>query len=174
MDCHYLLVQDNTFGHLLLHILRFLVPMRPTGIVNVLTTDTAGLIKHPASWEMIISVIMETLTYSNTNVYYSNNHQWDGQGCGPNSTCCQFNNPPPWFYKELPQATNDNIESRLCLHSHIYRTFSDVISIGNHMDESAIWEKIAWQQKNCTRRRAECYLNCCKCNFFPKFALSPM
>ena len=26
------------------------------------------------------------------------------------------------------------------------------ISIGNRMDESAIWEKIAWQQENCTRR----------------------
>ena len=26
------------------------------------------------------------------------------------------------------------------------------ISVGNRMDESAIWEKIAWQQENRTRR----------------------
>ena len=25
-----------------------------------------------------------------------------------------------------------------------------LISIGNHMDDSAIWEKIAWEQENCT------------------------
>ena len=27
-----------------------------------------------------------------------------------------------------------------------------LVCIGNRMDESAIWEKIAWQQKNCMRR----------------------
>ena len=29
------------------------------------------------------------------------------------STCCSFNNPP-WFCKELPQPTRDDIELRLC------------------------------------------------------------
>ena len=38
---------------------------------------------------------------------------WDGQGCGGNSTCCSFNNPP-WFCKPLPQPTTDDIELRLC------------------------------------------------------------
>ena len=38
---------------------------------------------------------------------------WDGAGCGPQSTCCSFNNPP-WFYKQLPQPTTDSIEMRLC------------------------------------------------------------
>ena len=27
-----------------------------------------------------------------------------------------------------------------------FSIFEVIISIGNHMDESAIWEKIAWQQ----------------------------
>ena len=31
-------------------------------------------------------------------------------------------------------------------------TIDYTVSIGNRMDESAIWEKIARQQKNCTRR----------------------
>ncbi len=38
---------------------------------------------------------------------------WDGQGCGPTSSCCQFNSPP-WFCKELAQPTTDDIEVRMC------------------------------------------------------------
>ena len=38
---------------------------------------------------------------------------WDGQGCGPTSTCCTFNNPP-WFCKQLPQSANADLEVRLC------------------------------------------------------------
>ena len=51
--------------------------------------------------------------------YYFNDTLWDGEGCGPSSTCCQFNNPP-WFQVALPQTTSDDIELRLCLdyHSH--------------------------------------------------------
>ncbi len=30
------------------------------------------------------------------NRYYTKDPLWDGQGCGPNSTCCSFNSPP-WF-----------------------------------------------------------------------------
>ena len=38
---------------------------------------------------------------------------WDGQGCGPTSSCCTFNSPP-WFNVQLPSPTTDNIEVRLC------------------------------------------------------------
>ena len=38
---------------------------------------------------------------------------WDGEGCGPTSSCCEFNSPP-WFCKELPQPTTDDIEFRVC------------------------------------------------------------
>ena len=31
-------------------------------------------------------------------VFYINDPLWDGQGCGPTSTCCTFNNPP-WLIK---------------------------------------------------------------------------
>ena len=47
------------------------------------------------------------------NIFYSNDPLWDGAGCGPTSTCCSFNNPP-WFCKQLPQPTTENIELRLC------------------------------------------------------------
>ena len=38
---------------------------------------------------------------------------WDGYGCIPPNPCCSFNNPP-WFYKQLPQPTTDDLEMRVC------------------------------------------------------------
>jgi hypothetical protein len=46
-------------------------------------------------------------------IFYADNPLWDGAGCGPQSTCCSFNNPP-WFYKQLPQPTTDDINIRVC------------------------------------------------------------
>ena len=46
------------------------------------------------------------------SVFYQQDPLWDGQGCGPTSTCCSFNQPP-WFCKQLSEATNQNIEVRL-------------------------------------------------------------
>ena len=46
--------------------------------------------------------------------YYLDDPLWDGDGCGPTSTCCSFNNPP-WFSKQLPSSTTDDIEMRLCV-----------------------------------------------------------
>ena len=50
--------------------------------------------------------------FSNEN-FYADDPLWDGQGCGPTSACCTFNNPP-WFCKQLPQSTNADLEVRLC------------------------------------------------------------
>ena len=49
---------------------------------------------------------------NNTAVYFDD-PLWDGQGCGPTNTCCDFNNPP-WFCTTLPQSTSDDIELRIC------------------------------------------------------------
>ena len=38
---------------------------------------------------------------------------WDGQGCGPTSSCCTFNSPP-WFNVTLSSPTTDGIEVRIC------------------------------------------------------------
>ncbi len=46
--------------------------------------------------------------------FYGDDPLWDGAGCGPLNTCCTFNNPP-WFYKELPESTTDDIEMRVCV-----------------------------------------------------------
>ena len=47
------------------------------------------------------------------DTFYPDDPLWDGQGCGGTSTCCEFNNPP-WFCKQLPQLTTDDIELRIC------------------------------------------------------------
>ena len=49
----------------------------------------------------------------NHRTFYSADPLWDGAGCGPLNTCCTFNNPP-WFFKQLPQPTTDDIEMRVC------------------------------------------------------------
>ena len=38
---------------------------------------------------------------------------WDGQNCGPTSTCCT-DNSPPWFDVTLASSTTDDIEIRIC------------------------------------------------------------
>ena len=52
------------------------------------------------------------------SVFFSDDVLWDGQNCTSNSTCCQFNNPP-WFTKNLPIATIDDIELRICTNGPI-------------------------------------------------------
>ena len=47
-------------------------------------------------------------------VLFADDVLWDGQNCTSTSTCCQFNNPP-WFTKNLPTATTDDIGLRLCI-----------------------------------------------------------
>ena len=44
---------------------------------------------------------------------YSDDPLWDGEGCIDSSTCCSLNNPP-YFVKQLSDATSDDIEARLC------------------------------------------------------------
>ena len=55
------------------------------------------------------------------------NPLWDGQGCGQNSTCCSFNRPP-WFCKQLPQPTTDDLDLRVC-GGYDYRTPFDQIEL---------------------------------------------
>ena len=47
------------------------------------------------------------------HAFFSEDPLWDGQGCRSDSTCCEFNNPP-WFCKQLPQPTTNDIELRIC------------------------------------------------------------
>ena len=49
--------------------------------------------------------------------YYTlhpNDTLWDGENCLSSSTCCSLHNPP-YFVKQLPTPTTDDIEARICL-----------------------------------------------------------
>ena len=49
--------------------------------------------------------------------FYPNDPLWDGEGCA-SPPCCELSYPPgvtaPWFCKQLPQTTTDDIEARIC------------------------------------------------------------
>ncbi len=57
-------------------------------------------------------------TYSSySKAIYPEDPLWDGEGCGPTNTFCSFRkgcSTPPWFVKDLPSSTTDDIEMRLC------------------------------------------------------------
>ena len=63
-----------------------------------------------------------------TNAVHPDDPLWDGQGCGPTSTCCSFNRPP-WFCKQLPQPTTDDLELRVCGYRNVRSTPFDQIEI---------------------------------------------
>ena len=55
--------------------------------------------------------------------FYANDPLWDGDGCGPGSSCCTFpgefiqpalGNIPPNFCKQLPFTTSEDLEVRFC------------------------------------------------------------
>ena len=51
--------------------------------------------------------------YPYTAQWYIADPLWDGEGCGETNACCEFNSPP-WFCKELPYSTTEDIELRVC------------------------------------------------------------
>ena len=53
---------------------------------------------------------------SNNFIFHPNDTLWDGEDCLPSSTCCSQHNPP-YFTKQLPTQTTDDIETRICLNN---------------------------------------------------------
>ena len=60
--------------------------------------------------------------------FYPNDPLWDGDGCTASSTCCSFNNPP-YFTKQLPSSTTDDLEVRLCHDAHTEDTPIELIEL---------------------------------------------
>ena len=48
------------------------------------------------------------------SAYYLSDVLWDGAGCSTGNTCCSDPNLP-WFYRQLNQTTQDDIEVRSCM-----------------------------------------------------------
>ena len=53
-----------------------------------------------------------TLSYQGTGRLYDD-PLWDGDGCPEGNSCCTFSNPP-YFTRQLPASTSDDIEMRNC------------------------------------------------------------
>ena len=60
------------------------------------------------------SGVNEPLNWNRHLTLHSNDTLWDGEDCLPSSTCCSQHNPP-YFTKQLPTTTTDDIEARICL-----------------------------------------------------------
>ena len=52
---------------------------------------------------------------SRHRTFHSTDTLWDGEDCLPSSMCCSQHNPP-YFIKQLPTPTTDDIEARMCLY----------------------------------------------------------
>ena len=52
--------------------------------------------------------------YPSHLTFFPNDTLWDGENCLSSSTCCSLHNPP-YFVKQLPTPTTDDIEARICL-----------------------------------------------------------
>ncbi len=81
--------------------------------VPVLTLMSLGHIKSPRINNDYFCDTVNTGPYNYSDQYYLDDILWDGEGCGPTSTCCSLHSPP-WFCKSLPQPTSDDLEIRLC------------------------------------------------------------
>ena len=51
--------------------------------------------------------------YADYDTYYFTDTLWDGSGCVDH--CCD-DTTQPWFYRQLNQVTQDDIEARICAH----------------------------------------------------------
>ena len=60
------------------------------------------------------SGINEPYNYNIHRIFHPNDRLWDGEDCLPSSTCCSLHNPP-YFVKQLPTSTTDDIEARICV-----------------------------------------------------------
>ena len=56
-------------------------------------------------------------TKNDEEITFEDDPLWDGEGCDSQADCCMFNRPP-WFCKDLPEPTTDDIEMRVCLNLH--------------------------------------------------------
>ena len=58
------------------------------------------------------SGINEPWDLSRHYIFHSNDPLWGGENCLPSSICCSRRNPP-YFIKQLPTLTTDDIEARI-------------------------------------------------------------
>ena len=53
-----------------------------------------------------------TIDGVNFGAYFTSDPLWDGKGCTRSNCCAQPN--LPWFYRQIPLTSNENVEARIC------------------------------------------------------------
>ena len=107
-----------THGNPRQHIWTFAAGLRESMAMNAESTcpctGNTGATPPPrfVGSDYFCEAALQDHTPTSSTLYYDD-PLWDGDGCTDTNPCCSFNNPP-WFYKQLPQPTTDNIEMRVC------------------------------------------------------------
>ena len=108
-----------TYGNPRKHIWAFAAAISETFYIfsdstcPCISQNDANIPSPPSLFENYYFCDTSQLIPSFNPSYVTSDPLWDGAGCGSRSTCCSFNNPP-WFYRELPHPTADDIEMRVC------------------------------------------------------------
>ena len=76
-----------------------------------------------------------------SNGFHPYDPLWDGQNCTSTSRCCSFNNPP-YFTKQLPSPTTDDIEVRLCQYDGGEDAPIEFIELYVGLDEQALYQNV--------------------------------
>ena len=87
--------------------------------IAVCPCDSTGTIRIPpfvGNDYFCESGVNEPWNLNRHRILHNNDTLWDGEDCLPSSTCCSQHNPP-YFTKQLPTSTTDDIEARICLHN---------------------------------------------------------
>ena len=95
----------------------------PTGN-NVCPCDVSYTIRVPpfvGNDYFCESGVNERWDGSRHSTLHPNDPLWDGENCLSSSTCCSLHNPP-YFVKQLPTPTTDDIEARICLDFPLHST----------------------------------------------------
>ena len=123
IDTYYLDGVSLTHGSPRQHIWSFAGGLDEENSAPGLPTDTCPCVTGSANENLIPSFVGQNYFCETgitqwdgriTGTFWPNGDPlWDGQGCGPTSSCCTFNSPP-WFNVTLPSPTTDDIEVRIC------------------------------------------------------------
>ena len=70
-----------------------------------------------------------TASLPSSSVIYTADPLWDGEDCNTEGTCCD-DTTQPWFYRQLSQITQDDIEARICTSG----TYSDTSTVIDQLE----------------------------------------
>ena len=100
------------------HIWTYAVGLTDSGLtLSYLNCPCAAVYSGPASPSFVGSHYYCESGAGSTweaSTYYLSDVLWDGAGCSAGNTCCSDPNLP-WFYRQLSQTTQDDIEVRSCM-----------------------------------------------------------